>query len=144
LRRYVTHGILSRRTCGMMLLGDFNDGPKRDVFEEHFLIHNIIDEFRASFRREAALLHHALPRQQLVGAKASTARFRDPTQDTRVMLDHILVTTGISTGDAGMRVLAADGRIEHEIFDRQVQGRANGRQQRPSDHRPVSIFCEIC
>ena len=102
VRRYLTHAILSKRADGAILLGDLNDGPHRDVFEEKFLIHNIVDELRGAFHREAALMHHALPQKALTGKSAFTAQFSDPTQggkQVKVLLDHIMISTSIRDKD---------------------------------------------
>lgn len=143
VRRYLTHAIKSQRTAGCILLGDLNDGPHRDIFEEKFLIHNIVDELRGGFHRESALMHHALPEDALVGRDAYTAKFSDPTRDGRtvkVLLDHIMVTTGIHRGTAPLRLVESSGQIEHEVFEKWTDGRA--RHRMPSDHRPVSALFE--
>ncbi len=141
IRRYLTHAIKNRRTDGCILVGDLNDGPHRDVFEEQFLIHNIVDELRGGFHRESALMHHALPEEAIEPGRANayTAKFSDPTQDGRtvkVLLDHVLVTTDIRHGTAPLRLIEGSGKIEHEVYDYWVSG--TKAHQRPSDHRPVS------
>jgi len=145
VRRYLTHAILSRRVHGCILMGDLNDGPHRDVFEEKFLIHNIVDELRGGFDREQALMHHALPAKFLEGAEAYSADFPDPTRDeqmVQVLLDHILVTTGMYEGTSRLRLNKRRGRIEHAVFERQLENNGRQRDDRPSDHRPVSTVFE--
>ncbi len=93
VRRYLSHAILSERAVGCIVVGDLNDGPHRDVFEEVFLIHSIVDELRGGFNRESALMHHTMPKDILDGKDGFTVEFPDPTQDNKivkVMLDHIL------------------------------------------------------
>ncbi|MFQ5801614.1 MAG: endonuclease/exonuclease/phosphatase family protein [Candidatus Methylomirabilales bacterium] len=141
IRRYLTHAVLSRRAAGCILMGDLNDGPHRDVFEERFLIHNIVDELRGGFHRETALMHHGLPQDQLVGKNAFTAKFSDPTRDgktVKVLLDHILVSDALLDGSAPLRLVAGKGRIEHTVFEKHLKGSGRNADDRPSDHRPVS------
>lgn len=142
IRRYLTHAILSKRVHGCILMGDLNDGPHRDIFEEHFLIHNIVDELRGGFHREDALMHHALPPKAIVpdNPEAYTAEFSDPTRNNRrvkVLLDHILVTTGIYSGDTKLKLERNRGKIDHTAFENHLDNSGRKRDERPSDHRPV-------
>jgi len=140
IRRYLTHAILSKRAVGCILVGDLNDGPHRDIFEEKFLITNIVDELRGGFHREEALMHHALKRKWLdPDYKLSyTAKFSDPTRDGKtveVMLDHIMVSSDIMHGNSPIKLVKSSGTIEHDIFE--AHG-GDKRSTEPSDHRPVS------
>lgn len=146
VRRYLSHAILSKRVDGCILMGDLNDGPHRDIFEEHFLIHNIVDELRGGFHREAALMHHALPLKYLDGKSAYTAQFNDPTRDgalTKVLLDHILVTTSIFKGETNLQLDRTKGKIEHTVYENQLDNNGKTRDDRPSDHRPVSAVFQF-
>ena len=146
MRRYITHGILSQRVAGCILMGDFNDGPNRDIFEEKFLLHNIVDELRGGFHREKALVHHALPQAELVGKNGYTAEFRDPTRNNkmvRVLLDHILVTGGFFSRGAPIRLRRNSGKIEHAAYNRHTRGCGRQAHERPSDHRPVSAVFTV-
>lgn len=142
VRRYLSHAILSKRATGCILMGDLNDGPHRDVFEELFLIHNIVDELRGGFHREAALMHHALPQELLISKAGYTAEFPDPTQDgkiTRVLLDHILVSDALLSGTGPLQLIKDSGKIEHDAYEQYVTGSGKKADDRPSDHRPVSV-----
>ncbi|MBO6727768.1 MAG: hypothetical protein JJ911_19075 [Rhizobiaceae bacterium] len=143
VRRYLTHAILSQRVDGAILVGDLNDGPHRDVFEEQFLIHSIVDELRGAFHREVALMHHALPQDQLIGKSGFTAEFSDPTQDgkiVKVLLDHVMVSPKVRSGGAPLRLRKNSGKIEHAAFEAHVEGDGSQAHHRPSDHRPVSAI----
>ena len=143
VRRYLTHAILSQRVDGVILLGDLNDGPNRDVFEEKFLIHNIVDELRGAFHREAALMHHALPQKALTGKGAFTAQFSDPThggKQVKVLLDHIMVSTSIRENGAPVHLKKNSGKIEHDAYEAYLEKDGKERHLRPSDHRPVSAI----
>ena len=142
IRRYVSHAILSKRTNGVIVIGDLNDGPHRDVFEKQFLIHNIIDELRGGFEREMALMHHTFRQEFLEGKEAFTADFNDPTQDgkrVKVMLDHILVTTSIKEGKGTpIKLIKNSGIIEHQAYENHLKNTGRKREERACDHRPVS------
>ena len=143
IRRYLTHAILSKRAHGCIVVGDLNEGPNRDIFEEKFLLTNIVDELRGGFHREEALMHHALSREWLDPdhAKAYTAEFKDPTQNNRlvkVLLDHIMVSTSVKHGDAPIKVASRDGFIEHSVFENHIKNSGRKRRERPSDHIPVT------
>lgn len=143
VRRYLTHAILSQRVNGVILMGDLNDGPHRDVFEDKFLIHSIVDELRGAFHREIALMHHALPQEQLIGRNGFTAEFSDPTRDgkrVKVLLDHIMVGPRVLENDAAIRLKKDAGVIEHAAYEAHVTGSGREAHQRPSDHRPVSAI----
>lgn len=146
VRRYLTHAILSKRVDGCILMGDLNDGPHRDIFEEHFLIHNIVDELRGGFHREPALMHHALPLKFLNGKLAYTAKFRDPTRGgkfSKVLLDHIMITTSVFKGEVNLQLDRTKGKIEHTIYENQLDNNGKTRDDRPSDHRPVSAVFQF-
>ena len=142
VRNYLTHAILSKRVAGCILMGDLNDGPHRDIFEDKFLIHNIVDELRGGFHREPALMHHALPQNLLRSKKEGfTAEFKDPTRKgkmVKVLLDHILVCHEILIGSAPLKLVPGSGKIEHEVFNKYLQGSGKESHHRPSDHRPIS------
>ncbi|MEP3630550.1 MAG: endonuclease/exonuclease/phosphatase family protein [Hyphomicrobiales bacterium] len=145
VRRYLTHAILSKRAEGCIVIGDLNEGPNRDIFEEKFLLTNIVDELRGGFHREEALMHHALEREWLDPdrALAYSAEFRDPTQDgkkVKTLLDHIMVSTSIRHGKAPFKIRAKDGLIEHDLFEKHVKNSGNKRNERPSDHVPVTTI----
>ena len=146
VRRYLSRAILSKRVDGCILMGDLNDGPHRDIFEKHFLIHNIVDELRGGFHRELALMHHAFSLKYLDGKLAYTAEFSDPTREgklTKVLLDHILVTTAIYKGEANLKLSQRRGKIEHTVYEGQLDNNGKNRDDRPSDHRPVSAVFQF-
>jgi hypothetical protein len=143
VRRYLTHSIFSRRSVGIILMGDLNDGPFRDVFEEQFLIHNIVDELRGGFHREIALMHHALPQSLLNSKDAFTAKFNDPTRGDKVveeMIDHILVSDFLLNSKSPLKLVSGKGKIEHKIYEKYLNGTGKNADDRPSDHRPISAI----
>ena len=59
----------------------------------------------------------------------------------RLLLDHILLSPGLSRAD-GLRRIDGSGAIRHAEHEAQVVNNGARRQDRPSDHRPVSIDLE--
>lgn len=147
IRSYLTHAILSKRVKGCIVMGDMNDGINRDIFERHFLLQNIVDELRGSFNRENALMHHALSQDYLRKRKlAYTSDFNDPTEEGKKiheLLDHILFTSEcfLDKGTA-FNIDTKKSRVEHEAFDRYVDNNGKTRDDRPSDHKPITMMVE--
>ena len=52
----------------------------------------------------------------------------------RLLLDHILLSPGLGPGS---------GAIRHAEYDAQVVNRGARRQDRPSDHRPVTVDLDL-
>ena len=91
-------------------------------------------------------MHHALGDEFLRGKKAFTAEFKDPTQNNKivkVLLDHVLVTTGIYERKTNLRLDHKSARIEHDAFEKYTDNNGKTRDDRPSDHRPVSATFNI-
>jgi len=60
----------------------------------------------------------------------------------RILLDHILLSPGMLTADGDFHYRAGSGRVEHDAWNANLGSDPDTvRDDRPSDHRPVS--CEI-
>jgi hypothetical protein len=73
-----------------------------------------------------------------------TAVFEDfvPTPEVkRLLLDHILLSPGLSRAD-GLHRIPGSGAVRHAEYDDQVVNDGIRRQDRPSDHRPVTVDLE--
>lgn len=128
----------------VVALGDFNDGPFADVMEAEFLIGNLLDELVGSFLEPNTYFQHAMAPETL--ASAATTRFRDPLKGGQVveeLIDHILVSPGIWSGEGLFRIGSAGCRVETAAWEANVNPAApDTRQNRPSDHKPVSVVIE--
>jgi endonuclease/exonuclease/phosphatase family metal-dependent hydrolase len=131
IRRYLDARLALDVGAPIIVLGDLNDGPGLDYFEELYLTHNVTDIVVGSaFRPEWQFTHaqHDVP-----AAQRYTAVFEDfiPTRQLRrLLLDHILLSPGIGPGA---------GAIRHAEYDAQVLDGGARRQDRPCDHRPVTV-----
>ena len=145
IRRYLNRAT-SKRVKGCILMGDLNDGPNRDVFEQEFLIHNIVDELRGGFHRQEALMHHCLTQEQFGSNMAFTTNFNDPTKkgkNVNVLIDHILFSNRLIDGKSTIQLQRGKSKIEHEVFNKYVDNSGNKPHERPSDHIPITAIIEI-
>jgi hypothetical protein len=130
--------------ASVALLGDFNDGPFHDLMEREFLIHNILDELVGSFLDPNTYFKHAMEPDVL--AKAATTRFRDPLENGALveeLIDHILVSPAIWSEIGGYRLQAGSARVEEAAWEAGVVDDPDARREnRPSDHKPVSAVIE--
>jgi hypothetical protein len=58
--------------------------------------------------------------------------------DRHLLLDHILLAPGLRA-DSGLRVVAGTGTVEHAAYEALAANQGSKREDRPSDHRPVSV-----
>jgi hypothetical protein len=141
IRKYIAHRLYSRSAEGVIVMGDMNDGVTRDIVDESYLLHSIVHELRGAFHHELALMRHVLSGKQLQRkGYAWTVEFADPAAEgklTRVLLDHMIFSPACLEG--GRICFVPDsGRVEHRPYDRQLVNRGKTRDDRPSDHRPLS------
>lgn len=141
IRKYIAHRLYSGGAEAIVVMGDMNDGVTRDIVDESYLLHSIVHELRGAFQHELALMRHVLNGRQLQRKKdAWTVEFRDATaggKNTRVLLDHMLVSPMCVNG--GQICFVKDsGKIEHHVYDKHVVKKGKSRDDRPSDHKPLS------
>lgn len=139
LRRYLDRKLTEDPAAPIIVAGDLNDGPGLDYFEERYLTHNVTDILVGSaFEPERLFVHamHDVPRD-----KRYTAVFDDfvtGEKDRQLLLDHLLISPGLSAKN-GLRRVAGSGQIHHAEWTALVTGKGTKRDQRPNDHRPVSV-----
>lgn len=141
LTTIVAHG---PQQASVVVVGDFNDGPFRDLMEEEFLVRSILDELVGSFLDPNTYFKHAMAPEVL--AAAWTAEFSDPLQDgatVRELIDHVLVSPAIWSGLGAFALKAGSCVVEDEAWAAGVVGDSEAaRSNRPSDHKPVSVVIE--
>ncbi len=141
LRKYVESRIRTDQDA-ILVIGDLNDGPLAEEFEEEFMIHNIVDELVGSIMRPDLIMKHAMEPTQM--AQAWTAEFHNPLMGnelTRELIDHIMVSPALINGDGGINLVPDSAIVEHAVFDANSDGLR--RSQRPSDHRPISVSLRV-
>ena len=86
-------------------------------------------------------MHHVLDGRQLqLKLYAWTVEFRYPAaggKAMRVLLDHIIFSPACNDGGR-ICFVKNSGLIEHKTFDRHVVNKGKTRDDRPSDHKPLS------
>jgi endonuclease/exonuclease/phosphatase family metal-dependent hydrolase len=118
--------------------GDLNDGPGLDYFEENYLAHNCLDILIGSAFEPEWVFTHA--QHDVPAAERYTAIFDDfvaNEPNKHVLLDHMLVSPGLASG--ALQRVAGSGKVRHLEYDAQVVNDGRNRDDRPSDHRPVSV-----
>lgn len=127
-----------------VVVGDFNDGPFKDLMENEFLIKSILDELVGSFLDPNTYFKHAM--DPAVLSSASTTRFPDPLQGGQVvgeLIDHVLVSPAIWSGLGAYGLKAGSCQVEEAAWQMGVVGNPeSSRDSRPSDHKPVSVVLQ--
>ncbi|MBE0548122.1 MAG: hypothetical protein IH627_10810 [Rubrivivax sp.] len=130
--------------ASVVVVGDFNDGPFFDLMEREFLIRNILDELVGTFLDPNTYFKHAMEPEIL--ASAATTRFSDPLEGGALveeLIDHILVSPAIWSGIGAYGLKAKSCQVEEAAWQLGVVGNPEGsRENRPSDHKPVSMVLE--
>ena len=139
-RTYLDKVLAADSSRRIIVLGDLNDGPGRDYFEDNYLTHNVTDLMVGSAFEPEWTFTHA--QSDVPAAQRYTAVFDDyvptPQPNKRLLLDHILLSPGFS-GGSGLRKVANSGAVHHAEYTAQVVNNGQQRENRPSDHRPVSV-----
>jgi len=135
LRRYMNDLLNNNINENIIVLGDFNDGPGFDYFEERYITHNVTDILLGSSFYPELVFHHSFL-HSIKQDELYTAIFNDyvdDIQNRKLLLDHILVSPSLKD-----KVISAG--IEHASFLEQKDDNATTeREKYPSDHRPVYI-----
>ncbi len=134
LRTYLDELISEESEARIIVTGDWNDGPGRDLFERSYLTHNVADIVLGStFTPELIFFH---PLLAFVSTPALfTARFDDfvdEIDDRPLLLDHFAVSPALKDW-------IANAEIAHDAFEAQISGNGRAREDRPSDHRPIIL-----
>lgn len=144
LRRYIAAKFAQKPNPGIVVLGDCNDGPGKDYFEERYLFFDLISNIQGHILASGEFLNHALFDFQ--GSLRWTARYRDrvtgkSAAENPLLLDHILFSQPLVDGSLPLQVNAHAGLVEHEIHER-IDAEATSRTK-TSDHRPVSCYFDV-
>jgi hypothetical protein len=144
VRYYLNARFDQNPDAAIMLMGDLNDGPGRDLWEEIFLFHDLVGNLQGDIFAASRFLNHAL--FDFPGELRWTAEFDDsynPGRTIRPLIDHILFTQRFVRRDMRKHLWVEPfaGRVEHE-----VHGLINASlhpSQPTSDHVPVSCVVTL-
>jgi hypothetical protein len=140
LRGYLDRALAADVASRLIVLGDLNDGPGMDYFEEKYLAHNVTDIIVGSAFEPEWIFTHA--QRDVAAAQRFTAVFDDfvtGENQKALLLDHILLSPGLLAPGPGVRVVPGSGTIHHTEFNANTVNGGQNREDRPSDHRPVSV-----
>jgi hypothetical protein len=130
--------------ASVVMVGDFNDGPFQDLMEQEFLIHSILDELVGSFLEPNTYFKHAM--DPAVLSAAATTRFPDPLQGGAIveeLIDHVVVSPALWSGAGAYLIKPGSCQVETGPWTMGVVGDPDAaRDNRPSDHKPVSVAIE--
>lgn len=142
VRDYIDKVLLSNLAEKIIILGDLNDGPGMDYFEKNYLSHNTVDVLVGSVFEPEMMFHHA--QHDVKNSNRYSAVFDDfvtGEDNKHILLDHILLSPGLSV-TSGLRRVPNSGAIHHVEYDNHTVNHGIFRENRPSDHRPVSVILE--
>jgi hypothetical protein len=69
--------------------------------------------------------------------------FVENVNGKRLLLDHVLLSPALARSSSGLRRVAGSGTIHHAEFEALLENGGARRDERPSDHRPVSVLLEF-
>jgi hypothetical protein len=139
IRDYVSKRFNQTSHPGIVILGDCNDGPARDIFEEHYLYMDLLSNLQGDVIMSDKFFNHAL--FDYPDHLSWTARYDDKVTgkkaiDNPLLLDHILISQPLCNGKLSLVVNEFAGKVEHEEFDLNNAGAT--KKALTSDHIPVS------
>jgi endonuclease/exonuclease/phosphatase family metal-dependent hydrolase len=138
IRSYVDSVLTQSPGANIIVLGDMNDGPGLDYFERNYLTHNVIDILFGSQFKPDWVFRHA--QHDVEDTDRYTAVFDDFVENIpnkQMLLDHVMLSPGLTAG--GLRKVPASGMVHHAEYAAQFVNNGQHREDRPSDHRPVSV-----
>ena len=138
IRAYVDHRFRQEADPSLLVVGDLNDGPGKELMEREYLLHDLLSNLQGDVFFAQRLLNHVLFDQPQ--ALRWTTKFKDhldPERDENILLDHILFTQALSrSGTSPLEVRANAGWVEHLAFE---MAESSFGKEMLSDHRPVSV-----
>lgn len=139
VRAYIDAKFKQVSNPAIFVMGDLNDGPGKEYFEERYLFFDLVSNVQGDVFWAKRFLNHAL--FDFPGHLRWSVRFKDfvePERDPHILLDHILFTQGLVDGSLPWKIEAHAGRVEHEIHD--LVNAVLPASARTSDHKPVSVM----
>ncbi|MGE0000541.1 MAG: endonuclease/exonuclease/phosphatase family protein [Fimbriimonadaceae bacterium] len=139
VRDYVNSRFDQSPNPGIFVMGDFNDGPGKEWFEDRFLFFDLISNIQGDVFFSSRYLFHAL--FDFPQDLRWTAKFADfvvgDTEPKPILLDHILFTQSLTNGSLPWRIGPGAGKVEHEIHA--LANATLPQAAKTSDHSPVSV-----
>jgi len=138
VRAYIDQRFAQEADPSILVVGDLNDGPGKELMEREYLLHDLISNLQGEVFFARKFLNHALFDQP--HALRWTAKFKDildPGRNQHILLDHILFTQALTrAGTSPLQVQSNAGLVEHLAHE---EGESTFGKDLLSDHRPVSV-----
>jgi endonuclease/exonuclease/phosphatase family metal-dependent hydrolase len=142
IRTYLDAILKNDAEARIIVLGDLNDGPGRDYFEEKYLSHNVTDILvGTTFEPEKIFAHAQHDVSETLRYTATFDDFVTGEVGKELLLDHVLLSPGLRHR-TGLRKVPRSGTIHHAEYKAQLVNNGLNREDRSSDHTPVSVRLE--
>lgn len=138
VRRYIDKKFQQLEKPAIFVLGDMNDGPGKEYFEEQMLFFDLVSNIQGDIFSASKFLNHALfdyPDELRWSAEFDD--FITEENNKKVLIDHILFTQPLVNWNLDVTVEPNSGLIEHEVHD-SINALLKY-NQKTSDHKPVSL-----
>jgi hypothetical protein len=139
VRYYIARRFAQEPDPAILLVGDVNDGPGKELIEEWFMLHDLIGNLQGDIFEAKEFLNHAL--FDFDEELRWSARFEDkvdPRRNPHILIDHVMFTQRLTGRDkGGLRVMPKAGLVEHVVHERVSSLLPSG--VTTSDHRPASV-----
>lgn len=141
VRQYIDTKFMQSANPALFVMGDLNDGPGKEFFEEKFLFFDLISNIQGDIFFAKRFLNHALfDYPEELRWSVYFEDFIDPNRDPHILLDHILFTQGLVDDSNPWIINEHAGKIEHEVHDLINTTLPNA--AKTSDHKPESIIVD--
>ena len=139
VRAYINSKFSQVENPAVFVMGDFNDGPGKEYFEETHLFFDLLSNVQGDVFFARKFLNHALfDFTDELRWSCYFKDFVDPSRDPHILLDHILFTQGLVDDSLPLRIDAHAGKVEHEIHD--LINASLPSSAKTSDHKPISVI----
>jgi len=142
VRRYLDAKFNQVDKPAVFVLGDLNDGPGKDFFENQYLFFDLVSTLQGDIFFARKFLNHALfdyPQELRWSARFDD--FVEGVNDRPILIDHILFTQGLVNDVLPLTVKPHAGWVEHEIHE--LINASLSSAAKTSDHHPVSVNVSI-
>lgn len=142
VRKYIDRKFEQVECPAVFVMGDLNDGPGKEYFEESYLFFDLISNIQGDIFSASRFLNHALfDFPDHLRWTVNFKDFVDPDRPPHILLDHMLFTQGLVDDSLPWRVDANAGKVEHEVHD--LINSTLSSKQKTSDHKPISLIVTI-
>lgn len=145
VRDHLDHLLGNDPLRNVIVTGDLNDGPGRDLFERWYFYQNLVDVLLGSLLEPDKLMYHVfgvVPESDRYTAVFDD--FVDNIANNKILLDHILCSPALARKASGLMYEESTAKVERQAWvnhsaSPEDQDSASRRADRPSDHRPISV-----